>query len=378
MVRFIFMAGLLIGLLSIGLPKATAQLTFNFIQGTASAQMMTGFQQAGAMWSSVFNDPITLNIRINAAALPAGQIGSTSSFFDPYSYDAVRNAMLNDRTSGRDFSSTGNLQAGPNVSMYINRTANNPNGVVSPIPYFDTGAGGSGQAGPENNNTIRLTTSNAKALGLLAGNDTGLNATITMTTLQGYDFDRSNGITATQVDFIGVAAHELGHALGFMSGVDNLDGNGTAPGLNDNQLRFVTPLDLFRFSSRSIGAGGGPGVIDWTADTFTKYFSVDGGTTAIAPFSTGTNFGDGLQASHWKNAQVPVTGIMDPSAAVGELLIITANDIAAFDVIGYNLTAVPEPATYVLLGMIGLTGGLIVQRRRRHNQQALEAMVESD
>lgn len=378
MVRFIVAAGLLLGLLPNGLPNATAQLTFNFIQGTATAEMMTGFQQAGALWSSVFNDPITLNIRINAAALPTGQIGSTSNFFDPYSYDAVRNAMLADRTSGRDFSSTASLQTGSNVSMLINRTANNPNGVVSATPYFDTGAGGPGQAGPENNNTIRLTTSNAKALGLMAGNDTGLNAIITMTTLQAYDFVRSNGINAAQVDFVGVAAHEIGHALGFMSGIDNLDGNGAAPGLNDNQLRFVTPLDLFRFSTRSIGTGGGLGVIDWTADNFTKYFSVDGGATVIAPFSTGANFGDGLQASHWKNAQVPVTGIMDPSAAVGELLVITSNDISAFDVIGYNLTAVPEPSTCILLSLLGVAGWLFALRQRRSRLRTLETIMETE
>lgn len=368
--------GLFIGLLSVGVPTASAQLTFNFIQGTATAQMMTGFQQAGALWSSVFNDPITMNVRINAAALPTGQIGSTSNFFDPYTYTSVRTAMLNDRTSGRDQTSTSNLQAGPNISMYINRTANNPNGVVSATPYFDTGAGGPGQAGPENNNTIRITSANAKALGLIPGNSAGMDATITMTTLQGYDFDRSNGINASQVDFVGVAAHELGHALGFMSGVDVLDGNGNAPGLNDNQLRFVTPLDLFRYSSRSIGVGGGLGVIDWTADSTVKFFSVDGGATPLALFSNGANFGgEGTEASHWKNNQNPIIGIMDPSVAVGELLVISDNDLSAFDVIGYNLTAVPEPSTCLLLGLATAAGFAYGRQRIRRHYAQLELMV---
>ncbi|MBK7264236.1 MAG: hypothetical protein IPI03_21390 [Rubrivivax sp.] len=37
-----------------------------------------------------------------------------------------------------------------------------------------------------------------------------------------FDHDRSNGIGSGQFDFVGIAAHEIGHALGFVSGVDVL------------------------------------------------------------------------------------------------------------------------------------------------------------
>ena len=121
------------------------------------------------------------------------------------------------------------------------------------------------------------------------------------------------------------------------------------PGLNDNQLQFVTPIDLFRFSSRSIGAGGGIGVNDWTDDNIDKYFSVDGGSTSVATFSVGTVY----EASHWKNDLG--LGLMDPTAGVGELLAISNNDLRAFDVIGYNLALAPEPSAFILSG-IGLAG----------------------
>ncbi|MBX7103654.1 MAG: NF038122 family metalloprotease [Gemmataceae bacterium] len=334
-------------------PAAPAQLIFNISnQGGASPQMMTAFQQAGALWSARISDPITINVRVNAFAQPPGTIATTNSFFDSYSYSSVRSALVARRTSTDDFSSAGFLQSGPTFSMLINRTANNPAGTVSASPYFDTGLGGPGQAGPENNSTVRMTSSNAKALGLTGANDPGLNGTINFSTIQSYDFDRSNGINPGQVDFIGVAAHEIGHLLGFMSGVDPLDGNGASPGLNDNQLPFVTPLDLFRFSNRSIGAGGGVGVPDWTADDTLKYFSVDGGTTPLAPFANGTNFGDGIQASHWKNAMG--LGLMDPTASLGELLAFSNMDLRAFDVIGYSVTPVPEPTSAVTLCLVGL------------------------
>ena len=101
---------------------------------------------------------------------------------------------MTDRQSADDISSTNNLQGGSVFSMLINRTANNPAGVVSATPYFDTGLGGPGQAGPENNNTVRITSANAKALGLYPANAAGLDGTITFTSQNIFDFDRSNGI----------------------------------------------------------------------------------------------------------------------------------------------------------------------------------------
>ncbi|HXJ43420.1 MAG TPA: NF038122 family metalloprotease, partial [Bryobacteraceae bacterium] len=123
----------------------------------------------------------------------------------------------------------------------------------------------------------------------------------------------------------------------------------------DDQMDFVSTLDLFRFSTESVQQGAG--VIDFTADTRAKYFSINGGATSIADFATGVTYGDGRQASHWKDNLG--LGIMDPTAAPGELLAISATDVQALDVIGYNLAA-PEPGTFLLLA-----AGLAVIARRR-------------
>ena len=106
----------------------------------------------------------------------------------------------------------------------------------------------------------------------------------------------------------------------FVYGVDILDIN--SPPYNGpfsaNQFTFVNSLDLLRYSALSKASG----VIDFTADTRAKYFSIDGGTTAGPGFSTGRNFGDGQQNSHWKDSLG--LGIMDPTAGIGELLAIGA------------------------------------------------------
>ena len=154
---------------------------------------------------------------LGAAVLAGGVTGFTTNFYDPYSYALVRDAYVADRRSLDDLSSVAHLQAGPAISMLINRTANDPNGVVA-VTVLRHRPGGPGQAGPENNTTIRIPSANAKALGLYPGNAQGLDGTITFSSQLSFDYDRSNGITAGQIDFVGLATHELGHLLGFRSG----------------------------------------------------------------------------------------------------------------------------------------------------------------
>ena len=64
---------------------------------------------------------------------------------------------------------------------------------------------------------------NAKALGIVPGDAPGIDATITFNSSVSFDFDPSDGITPGTTDIIGVATHEIGHAMGFVSGVDTVD-----------------------------------------------------------------------------------------------------------------------------------------------------------
>jgi hypothetical protein len=297
-------------------------LEFNLVpSGGMSAQAIAGFQAAADLWSLILRDDIMVNININFTSLGAGILGSTSSQTQGLLVSQVKTALTNDAKSLSDLSAVATLPAASSLAILTS----NPT----------TGADMLDNNGSGNNTTLDVSRANAKALGLRPAGDAATDGSITFSSNFTWDFDRSNGITAGAFDFIGVAAHEIGHLLGFFSGADTVDAT-TAPGGTPQSLdgfRVATPLDLFRHSAASEAAAGAH--IDLRAGTATKYFSVDGGLTQITTFSTGRLNGDGNQASHWKDNLF--IGIMDPTAAPAEYADITDFDVQAFDAMGWDV-----------------------------------------
>ncbi|MDB4500517.1 NF038122 family metalloprotease [bacterium] len=342
---------------------AEAGLIFN-LNNTGGAEVgtaaRTGFQEAADFYSSILSDNVAINLDIGFTTLGSGILGSASSIKDSISYDYFRSAITADATSSSDALFAAGLTSGSNFSVYINGTADNLNGPGSATPYVDDDGGA-------NNSSVWMNTANAKALGLLL-DDGSADASISFSDAFTWDYDASDGITSGSYDFVGVAIHEIGHALGFVSGVDILDQNfTTAQGgpYNDDAFTYVAPLDFSRFSSDSQTAGAD---IDWTADIRNKYFSIDGGSTIYQAnaFSTGKTQGDGQQASHWKDSQG--YGLFDPTLAAGETGTLSALDTLALDIIGWDLassTTVPEPSTAIGFGFLGLVSVTFNRRRRR-------------
>ncbi len=374
---------------------ASSPLTFNFVpvgnladmfSGTPDQQafagnVLSGFQQAGDLWRHHFTDPITINLAIDFGPQGDNILGGTSSqthiapYFSSGGPDDVAIAMANDRKSPDDFAAVSHFQGRFNTGLDIMTNYTTVLGEAPRVRDFDNG---------NNNRWLDVNRANAKALGLLSPVDPGLDALVTFTDFSdftfsglGWDFDRTDGISPQEFDFVGMAAHEIAHAMGFRSGVDTVDllsdpngpqgptaRAGNLPPNNvpidlNNYVIFST-LDLFRYSANSLSQPAQPstvfgvpgaGVLDlsWGEATpgDTPYFSIDGGATNLGTFSTGRYNGDGWQASHWQFGAG--LGLMGPTVSPGQLRLPSMLDLRALDVIGYDLVRVPEPTGVVLI-----------------------------
>jgi hypothetical protein len=339
--------------------------------------IMAAATDAAEMWEGALADPIVVKFEVELSdALPPSALG----FFDvdaagvtsAFSYMDVKTALFADAKSPPDVMAVGSLQTTPFVDMITNDTT-------------AVGAERIRIAGPPKtyNSMLRLPRAQQKALGLLApaDGDAGDDGTLVISSasLPDFDFVQMGGIEPTKLDATAVFAHEFGHGLGFLGGVDHIDFASNpigfpAPGHPDDfsDEAIFTVLDLYRYSADSLSKPMQPspgGVLDWAfgseppmVPAANPYFSIDGGVTPIVMWSTGAFFGDGAQAQHWKDLDFPMPsfGLMDPEIDKGELGVVKALDILAMDVIGYNL--IPEPTAGALLALAAIA---LAPRRRR-------------
>jgi hypothetical protein len=300
-----------------------------------------GFTAAAKYWESVITNDVTINIRVGFSDLGETTLGQASSSGATYNTNVFKTALAASATSDLDASVIANI-------------------------------------GDVTSNNYRVYTALGKALGLYT-NTGNIDSTISFNTRFAWDFDTNDGFTGLSSDFIGVAVHEIGHALGWASAV-NQSGGGTPA--NTDLLRYQN-------GNWSQAWGGNP------------YLSIDGGETQLFGRSWMSTGADGRQTSHWKDgARIhdgvnctillePQIGIMDPTGGICQQGIVTAADLAVLDAIGWTLAwdilktpdytfntaqilnaafpgsgAVPEPATWaMLITGFGIVG--VAARRRR-------------
>jgi hypothetical protein len=324
-----------------------------------------GFTAAAAIFQQYFTDDITIRLDVRFSQLGAGILGSTGSTTNAINFAALKTVLGADAKTVYDQYAVASLQQGATNAFVSNEGGfcvpfNNP--ACSPINASSRTL--------DNDNTfdnlnVNINTAQVKALGLApiyaANNPNGRDGSVSFSNQFQWDFDRSDGIDAGKIDFVGVAAHEIGHALGFRSGVDTADVNIGASGLDG--IAWGTVHDLFRYKSFN-----GAQTLDWTIGGEACY-SLTQGRNCLALLSTGRNNGDGRQASHWKDDLLTnnLIGLMDPTATgpggVRPFQAFTQFDMIAFDAMGYDL-AVPEPATWaMMISGFGFVGAAMRRRR---------------
>jgi len=304
----------------------------------ANAAALAAFNRAANAWAARISDPITITINADLAPLGPGILGATSSTIIQAGYSTIRNAMVSDAA---DEPNNGIMASTPTVAQF---------GALVPTGRTLSGS-------------LLATKANLKALGFpgLDGAFGVSDSAITFSTGFAFDFDNRDGVTPGTTDFETAAAHEIGHALGFVSFVDSVDAGAL----------IVSPftLDLLRFGNNV--AGEDPA----TSSDF-KLFprNLVPGADAITDdlsdpewrMSTGTIGGDGNQASHWKADELTglLIGLMDPTLATGVAYGPADADFRALDLIGYDIVPVPEPSSLTFF----LLAGAVLKTIRRRRQ----------
>ncbi|MGL5074618.1 MAG: NF038122 family metalloprotease, partial [Waterburya sp.] len=303
------------------------QFEFSFAPGTTAEQII-GFEMAGEIWSHYLKDDVTINIYVETTnQLPANVIGGAlPGMKKSVDYDKVWEQMSEDKTSSDDLLAFNNL---PSVEKEFGA-------LVSGAEISKT-------------KDMKLTNANAKALDILSGQSDKLDGYILMSNLSSqsgvswdYNSSRNSNIQGRTLDFLSVALHEVGHILGFVSGMDDegwlnvvTEARTKNEVIKSDAMKFATPLDLFRYSSASSAVGK----IDLSVGG-NSFFSINGGKTNLGNFSTGEYSdlgGDGYQASHWKYQGDNPMGIMDPALKLGQRRNLSNLDIKAIDVMGWDI-----------------------------------------
>ncbi|HUR81365.1 MAG TPA: NF038122 family metalloprotease [Thermoanaerobaculia bacterium] len=283
------------------------------LEGTAQLDgfpaAKAAFIKAAQIWENRINNPLTVTIQVDfgptrfGTAYPSANIlGSTSSRQYYVNYTAARAQVVAHADNAAE------------TSLYAK------------FPSTSTVPTDLGSATRVLGSSIQLLT-----LGFTLPADRQL-PSIGFNSAFNFDLDATNGIDPGKYDFEAVTVHELGHALGFGSSVG--DTELTPPATE------VAPTiwDLFRFR---------PGVTSSTFQTAQRPMASGGTHVHFAggsslQMSTGradNTGGDEQQSSHWKDntGGNPFIGLMDPTIPSGTHIELSANDLAAFEVMGYSI-----------------------------------------
>src|SRR5712671_7502545 len=149
---------------------------------SVTAAQQTAVDAVANFFERHYTDAVTVNITVNFADLSAGNgLGRSTTFLNTYSYNNIRTDLAADQISADD--AAGALAA------------------IDPI----TGT-----------HTYWMARAEAKAIDLL-GASTAADGNVTFhdgSGGYGFDFNRTDGITAGQYDFFGTVAHEFTEVMG--------------------------------------------------------------------------------------------------------------------------------------------------------------------
>ena len=254
---------------------------------SAPAAFKTDIAAAISFLESKFTDPITININIGYGEVNGQAMGS----------GAIGQSMY--------FVNPYNYSQVKNALVADATTASDLSSVAT-LPSTD----------PTNGGTFFCGVGRRQSARTLGGSSFPM-AWVGFSSSIAFDYNNSDGVSAGTYDFYGTVLHEISEVLGRET--------------TDGQNATYFPLDLFHYSA--------PGIRTFSGTT-TGYFSVNNGQTNLNNFNTtaGADFGD------WAGNTVDAANAYGTPGVVSPF---SAADLAAMDVIGWNLAWGPPAAPVI-------------------------------
>ena len=311
--------GLILGvaLFCLGVPARAVTINVNYDASVSNSMFFPQIQAALGVVSNTFHVLFTNSSSVNVTCYwgAAGPFSGGVSLGEnecvlggPFSYAEITNALRNLRNSANDSNAVASLPASDPIAT------NN---------WWLPRAQAKG---------LNLGTNNLNQLFFSNRTDTNNDGSIAFASDVLYTFSATNRAVVNHYDFIGVAEHELSEVMG------------RSYALNTDPAGVYLPYDLFRFTNS--------GARNFNPDATNAYFSVNNGTNNLKWFCEDyATTGDDPQ--DWQPGAAP--DAFDTAANAGVILPLTPVDLAAMDIIGYNLPSF-SPAHLKL----GVTNKLVI------------------
>jgi hypothetical protein len=255
------------------------KLSYDSSGSSAPAAFKTALQFAAQYLDTLITNPITVRISVGYGEFEQTPLTGGESEGGPQGQGLSYTHLVGDLTA--------------------NATSAAQQEAVANLPASD----------PTNGGQFLVADAQLKAWGAMPADSNQIDGWVGFGVSAEFPYDYStNGTTAPgELDFVGIAEHELTHALGRISGLQ------FAPG-------WYAPQDLFRYSA--------PGALELQSGV-PAYFSIDGGATNLDNFSTIDDPGD------W--ASSAVGDAFDAISQTGMQNVMTATDITEMNVLGFAI-----------------------------------------